>query len=150
MKPNVRIVSPEVLMEPLLSLMEETEAVPLVVSGSSMTPFLVHGRDTVLLSKIRRPLKKGDVILYRRISGAYVLHRICRVEGDRYTLVGDAQTVLEPGIRREQILALVTAVERKGRLLRPGDLCWEFFERIWIRLIPLRPALWAAYSRIRK
>lgn len=150
MEYNVRVLDPEVLMEPLLSLLEEAEAVPLVISGSSMTPFLVHGRDKVLLSKPRRPLKKGDMILYRRAGGAYVLHRICRAEGDSYTLVGDAQTTLEPGIRREQVLALVTAVERKGKLLRAGSFWWEFFEKIWIRVIPLRPALRAVYSRLRR
>lgn len=38
MEYNVRVLAPEVLMEPLLSLLEEAEAVPLVISGSSMTP----------------------------------------------------------------------------------------------------------------
>lgn len=139
---KVKVAAPEQIMEPLLGLLEETETVPLVITGSSMTPFLVHGRDTVYLSRPEEPFRRGDMLLYRRNSGAYVLHRVYRVEGERFTMVGDAQTVLEPGIRREQILARVTAVRRKGKLLRSGSFWWEFFEKIWIRLVPVRPLLW--------
>ena len=143
---NVRELDPQVLMPALLALLEETEMVPLVISGSSMTPFLVHGRDTVYLSKTTAPLKRGDMILYRRDSGAYILHRIFRAEGDTYTLVGDAQTLLEPGIRADQVLAVVTAVRRKGKLLKQGSFWWNFFGKVWIRMVPLRPAVRAVYS----
>ena len=143
---NVRELDPQVLMPALLALLEETETVPLVISGSSMTPFLVHGRDTVYLSKTAAPLKRGDMILYRRDSGDYILHRIFRAEGDTYTLVGDAQTMLEPGIRADQVLAVVTAVRRKGKLLKKGSFWWDFFEKVWIRMVPLRPAVRAVYS----
>lgn len=150
MEHTVKVLPAEELMDPLLGLLEDTESVPLVISGYSMTPFLAHGRDTVYLSKVKRPLKRGDMILYRRSSGAYVLHRIFCLEEGTYTLVGDAQTMLERGIRPDQVLALVTAVRRKGKLLRSGSFWWDFFEKIWIRMIPLRPAVVAAYSRIVK
>ena len=146
MESNVKVLSAEELMPPLLQLLEETDSVPLIISGSSMNPFLVHGRDTVYLSKIHHPLNRGDMILYRRHSGQYVLHRIYRAEPGSYTLVGDAQTALEHGIRREQVLALVTAVRRKGKLLGPGSFWWEFFQKVWIRMIPLRPGIVAIYS----
>lgn len=149
MKPELKIADPEVLMEPLLAVMEETGTVPLVISGYSMTPFLLHGRDTVYLSKVDRPLKKGDMILFRRDSGAYILHRILKkAEDGTYTLVGDAQTWLEPGIRQDQVLALVTAVRRKGRLLKAGSFWWIFFEKIWIHLIPLRPRILKLYGKL--
>lgn len=148
MEHNVKILPPEMLMDQLLGLLEDTESVPLVISGSSMTPFLVHGRDTVYLSKVKHPLKKGDMILYCRDNGAYILHRICRVEGETYTLVGDAQTLLEPGVRQDQVRAVVSAVCRKGKILRSGSFWWDFFERIWIRMISLRPAAMAVYSRL--
>lgn len=130
------------MMEPLLGLLEETDAVPLVISGNSMTPFLVHGRDTVYLSKPEEPFRRGDMLLYRRRNGAYVLHRVYRVDGDCLTMVGDGQTVLEPGICRDQILARVTAVGRKGKLLESGSFWWNFFEKVWIRMVPVRPILW--------
>ena len=151
MESKVKVLSPEELIPPLLSLLDETDCVPLVISGSSMTPFLVHGRDAVYLSKVRRSLRRGDMILYRRDSGSYILHRIYRVVEDCYTLVGDAQTELEHGIRQDQVLALVCAVRRKGKLLKPGSFWWDFFHHVWIRMVPLRPgirALYAAVSRL--
>ena len=111
---------------------------------------MAHGRDVVYLSKVRQPLKRGDMVFYRRDSGTYVLHRIYRVVGETYTLLGDAQTLPEPGIRPDQILALVTKVRRKGKILTKGSFWWLFFEKVWIRMVPMRPALRAAYSRIKK
>ena len=148
MKSNLKVLSSEELIPSLLELLEETDNIPLVISGSSMSPFLVHHRDTVYLSKVRQPLKRGDMILYRRTNGKYILHRIYRTEPNTYTLVGDAQTVLEQGITSNQVLALVTAVQRKGQLLKPGSFWWEFFRLVWIRLVPLRPGILAVYSWI--
>jgi len=150
MEHKVKILEPEQLMPQLLELLEITEPVPLVISGSSMTPFLVHGRDTVYLSKVRQPLKRGDMVLYRRSSGNYILHRVYRTEEDSYTMVGDAQFQLEPGIRPDQILAVVTAVRRKGKLLQKGSFWWTFFEKVWIRMVFLRPAVMAGYARMKK
>ena len=133
-------------MDQLLGLLEEAESVPLVISGNSMSPFLVHRRDTVYLSKITSPLKRGDMILYRRDSGAYILHRIWKAEGEPYCLEGDAQTAIAAGVRRDQVLAMVTAVCRKGKLLKKGSFWWMFFEKIWLGLISARPVLVRAYS----
>lgn len=148
MEHRVRVLPPEVLMGQLLGLLDGAEYVPLNISGSSMTPFLVHSRDTVYLSKVTRPLKKGDMILYRRDNGAYILHRIYRATPDGYWLVGNAQILIEKGVRPDQVLALVTAVRRKEKLLQPGSFWWDFFEKVWIRVIPLRPGIVAAYSAL--
>ena len=86
------------------------------------------------------------MIFYRRDSGTYVLHRICGVEGETYSLVGDGQSVIERGIRREQVLAIVTAVIRKGKLLKKGCFWWDFFEKVWLRLIPERRLAVRLYS----
>ena len=150
MEYRVRLVSPELVMEPLLGLLDEAEAVPLVVSGGSMTPFLVHRRDTVYLSKVDRPLKKGDMVLYQRMNGAYILHRVLKVAHDSYTMVGDAQTHPEPGIKMNQVRAVVTAVRRKDKLLQKGSFWWDFFEKVWIRMVPIRPAVRNTYSFMKR
>ncbi|MBR0445872.1 MAG: S24/S26 family peptidase [Oscillospiraceae bacterium] len=146
MEHKVRVIEPQLLTEQLPQLLQEAESVPLVISGSSMVPFLVHGRDTVYLSKVAQPLKKGDMIFYRRRGGQYVLHRICKVRDGSYDLVGDGQVAIERGIRPEQILAVVKAVRRKGKLLRKGSFLWEFFEHIWLVLRPFRPGIIRVYS----
>lgn len=148
MKPEVRSMAAEELMADLLQTLEVTDPVPLVISGSSMDPFLVHGRDTVFLSKLTRPIKRGDMVLYRRAGGQYILHRVYRA-GERLQLIGDGQVGIEPGIRPEQVLALVSAVRRNGKLLKPGHPTWVFYEKIWIRLIRSRPRLMGLYRRLR-
>lgn len=139
-----RCLPPEILLEEYCRLLQSESAVdalPLTISGNSMAPFLQHGRDTVYLSRITDPLRKGDVVLYRRRNGSYILHRICRIREDVYTMIGDAHFVKEPGIRREQILAVMTSARRNGKLLQPGNFCWEFFGKVWVRMIPLRRPL---------
>ena len=143
-----RIFAPEVLLEEYRQLLqdESIDALPLIISGNSMSPFLVHGRDTVYLSRLTRPVKRGDVLLYQRSNGVYIFHRVYRVENNSFTMVGDAQTELELGIRSEQVIAIMTSVERKGKRQAPGSFWWEFFEKVWIRIVPLRPLMRRVYA----
>jgi hypothetical protein len=96
-----------------------------------------------------QPLKRGDMILYRRSSGVYVLHRIYQERNGSYDLVGDGQVGLEPGIRREQVFAIAKAVRRNGKLLRKGSFLWEFFEHVWLPLLPFRSAISGLYRHIK-
>ena len=150
MERHQRVMQPEILLEEYRHLLkdENITALPLVISGNSMSPFLVHGRDTVYLSRLDRPAKRGDVLLYKRDSGAYILHRVYKADKDSYTMVGDAQTQLEQDIRPDQIIAIMTSVLRKGKLQKKGSFWWEFFEKLWIRIIPLRPIITKIYIYI--
>ena len=148
MERHNRVMQPEILLEEYRQLLEDENitALPLVISGNSMSPFLVHGRDTVYLSHLDRPAKRGDVLLYKRDSGAYILHRVYKADKDSYTMVGDAQTQLEQDIRPDQIIAIMTSALRKGKLQKKGSFWWEFFEKLWIKIIPLRPMLTKIYT----
>ena len=145
-----RVENTAALLERYRVLLEQGETLPVPIVGSSMAPFLVHLRDTVWVAAPVRPLKVGDIVLYQRDSGAYILHRICAVEGDRFTLIGDAHTVREPGIRRDQIFGVVVSAQRKGKEQAPGCFWWGFFAHIWPRIIGLRPALLHTYSILTK
>lgn len=142
----------ELLEEYRRVLLEEdaVQSLPLIISGNSMSPFLIHGRDTVFLSRLTRSARRGDMLLYQRTNGSYVLHRVYAVTAEVYTMVGDAQTVLEKGIRPEQVIAIVTKVIRKGKCLEPGCFWWDFFEKIWIRMVALRRPIWKLYSLVKK
>ena len=141
-----RIENTVAFMEKCRVLLEQGETVTLPVQGNSMAPFLVHRRDTVTVAKPTGKRKVGDIVLYQRAGGAYILHRICAVRGDSYTLIGDAHTVREYGVRQEQIFGIVTEISRKGSAEKPGTFWWEFFSRIWVRIIPLRPTAVGIYS----
>lgn len=132
----------------LRELTEQGHEVSIIVSGNSMSPFIVHQRDSIFFKKPDRELRRGDFVFFQRSSGQYVCHRIYKIKTDGYYMVGDAQTVIEGPIRREQIFGLITSVTRKGQQLAPGDFWWDFFEKVWIRMIPLRQPLLKAYSSI--
>jgi hypothetical protein len=140
----------EILIPRIMALLECSDAVPLVITGDSMMPFLAHGRDTVFLCKPQQALRVGDMIFYRRDNGRYILHRIVGIDDDRLRLLGDAQQIIEPGIRQDQVIAVVTAVRRKDKILKPGDFLWDFFEKVWIKLIPLRYYLLRIYLLIHR
>ena len=148
MKTETRILPPEVLLEEYRKLLQEEDVkeLPLTITGNSMSPFLIHGRDTVYLSRLTRPARRGDVLLYRRDNGAYVLHRVYAVTPETYTMVGDAQTELESGIRPDQVVAVMTRATRKDKELRPGDFWWDFFETTWLRFLPMRRPIHKLYT----
>ena len=147
---NLKTVNIYEYMPVLQELTEQGQEVSLLITGGSMVPFLVHERDRIFFKKPDRALKKGDMVFYRRTSGQYVMHRICRVTPEGLDLIGDAQSEIEHGIRPEQVFGLITKVQRKGKLLTEGDFCWMFFKYIWLHLIPLRAPLLRAYRALKK
>ena len=135
----IREVNNEQYISMLRSLTEDGKDVSLLISGSSMTPFLVHHRDYILFGKPQRKLRKGDMVFYQRTNGYYIMHRIFRVRPEGYYIVGDAQTDIEGPIKREQIFGLIKKVQRKGKWIDEHNFWWKFFEKIWINIVPLRP-----------
>lgn len=87
--------------------------------GTSMHPFLKSGRDSVVIEKKEGPYKKHDVLLYKRANGNFVLHRVYAIDSSGgkavYTMVGDAQTSLEYGVRDDMILGVLTGIYRNGK-----------------------------------
>lgn len=134
----------------LKQLVEEGETVSMRIVGSSMSPFLIHDRDLITFKAPERELKKGDMVFFQRESGQYVMHRIYAVKPDGYYMVGDAQTEIEGPISREQIFAVIIKVRRKDKWMEPGDFWWNFFERVWINIIPVRKAVVVFYSLVYK
>ena len=108
----------------LRTLIEEGKQVSMIISGSSMAPFLIHARDHIYLKSPSGELRKGDMVFYQRSNGEYVMHRIYNDKNEEYYLIGDAQTVIEGPIQREQIFAIIIKVKRKGKWIVPEDFQW--------------------------
>lgn len=146
MEHNKKQLQQDELLQILPQLLSEGASVPLLISGDSMYPFLKGGRDTVYLSAVTAPLRPGDMVLYRRNGGSMVLHRIIALGESGLCLLGDRQVSREWGVDPASVAATVTAVRRKGKLLRPGHPRWFFFAKLWPKLIPLRPYLIKLYT----
>lgn len=141
-----RVVDTNEYVSVLRELAGEGRVVSMLVVGSSMSPFLCHKRDYIYFTKPDRELRRGDMVFYQRDTGQYVMHRIYKRKKDGYYMVGDAQTQIEGPLRRDQIFARIIKVKRKGRIIEPGNFWWEFFEHVWIRIIPMRKVIEKLYS----
>ena len=134
----------------LRELTESGKEVSMLIAGNSMSPFLIHERDSICFKKPDRTLRRGDMVFYQRTSGQYVMHRIYKVSAEGYYIVGDAQQDIEGPVKREQIFALITRVRRKGKWIAPGDFWWEFFEHVWIRMVPVRRLIIGSYTKMKR
>lgn len=137
---------------PLLTeILEHGGTFSLTVTGMSMYPFLVGGRDKVTLAPVDRELKKNDLPLYRRADGSFVLHRIVKCEQDgTYTCCGDHQWTPETGLRREQMVALATAFVRKGRCATERNVLYRAYRTVWTWLLRWRPWIFSMDTRLRR
>ena len=147
---KMKVVNTREYVGMLKELTEEGKEVSMMIFGSSMAPFLIHARDMIYFKKPDRKLKKGDMVFFQRETGQYVMHRIWKIRPEGYYIVGDAQTQIEGPVKREQIFALITKVRRKERWMKPGDFWWEFFEHVWLHMIPLRHVLMRWYAKVIK
>ena len=121
--------------------LEEMEPVMrkvLAEGGTSMNPFLVQGRDCVVLAPLPERLKKGDAVLYKRKDGAFVLHRIVKIKNENYTMRGDNQFINEPGIRKNQMIGVVQEIRNADRKIRTDEKKYRIRVRIWMKTAFLR------------
>ena len=119
----------------------------LIVTGSSMRPLFHTGRDKVIL--VQRTPKKPDIILYRRDSGAYILHRIVRVKNGIFIVTGDNQWVLEE-VRPDQVLAVVDHWYKNGKKKTTKNLWYKLYVCFWVGCLPLRRPVLALRRRVGK
>lgn len=148
---SVRTVQADAYLSDMNELIARGYEVAITVTGGSMVPFLVHGRDQVYFGPIQKPLKHGDVVFYKRTDGKFVMHRICNIrKGNEYYLIGDAQKQKEGPIFREQIFAVVLAVKRKGEWIDSSSPVWKFFQHVWVRLVPFRGIIMKVYSLVQR
>ena len=136
------VLDTQAFLDMVCELLHEGQThVAVPVAGSSMVPFL-HNDDTVYLDLPDTPIKRGDIVLYTRSNGRYILHRVYKVlpEGG-FIMVGDAQQELELLPSLDMIHARVTAARHKGKLIRPGGWYWTAYRYLWLWLLPFRHRL---------
>ena len=140
-------------MEELMPLIREAlsagKSVRIYPMGTSMLPMLRQGKDSVVLSPITGKLRKYHIPLYQRDNGKYVLHRIIGA-GDTYTCMGDNQRKPEPGIREDQLIAVVTAFYRGERKISVSHPGYWLYCRIWYHGRRARQFLKKCLGRLRR
>lgn len=126
----------EISMDELMPLLQAQLASGvnprLTVTGTSMQPMLRNRKDSVLLCPAADP-KKGDILLYRRKNGSYVLHRVIGFSGNALLCCGDNQWCKEE-VSREQVEATVCGYYRDETKKSLTTFGYKFY----VNLLPLR------------
>lgn len=140
----------KITMEELLPFIDEAfknnKTFTIPITGTSMLPLLVQGRDTVTLKKCTETLKKGDLPLYRRKDGAFVLHRVVKVEkNNTYTMCGDNQFLKEKGISHDHIIGVVSDITRNGKTFSVDSKKYQLYVRAGLLFLNIR----YPYRRVR-
>ena len=109
--------------------------------GVSMLPLLRQGRDIMVIEpRGNGRMKKYDATLFKRDNGRYVIHRVLKVRENDYLICGDNCRQMEP-VREDQILGVLTEIQRNGKTIRVTDKGYLFYVHLWCDLYPIRFAL---------
>ncbi|MGN1233557.1 MAG: helix-turn-helix transcriptional regulator [Candidatus Cryptobacteroides sp.] len=120
-------------------ILAEGKVVRLNAKGRSMEPFILDGRDDVILASGIEP-KKGSIVLARTGEGI-VLHRIINIEGNAVTLMGDGNLYKTESCLKEDILALATRIIHRGKEIDPECFMEMFKAKLWMMARPVRRPL---------
>ena len=136
------------IIEEAIRLVREGVNVTLPVKGRSMLPFIIGGKESVILQKPEN-LKVGHVILAWVDGTHYVVHRIKAIDGEAVTLTGDGNLGALEHCQLSDVRALAThVVDAKGR---KHDLYTKWRMRgvyVWNVLFPLRRYILGVYRRL--
>lgn len=137
-------------MNDILSLLENG-SIQIKPKGYSMYPLFIPGRDYAIIDKADiSKLKRGDVILYRRVNGILVLHRICRITMSGIYTVGDNQTQVEGPLSEKQVKGILTGIIRNGHKFSVQHPLYRFFSMLWLTLRPVRRPISLFVAKIKK
>ena len=144
------MITDKVIIEEASRLAGEGVCVTLPVNGQSMLPFIIGGKESVILQK-PEALEVGHVVLAWVDGNHYVVHRIKEIDGDKVTLTGDGNLGGLEHCLLSDVRALAThVVDAKGR---KHDLYTKWRMRgvrIWNLLFPLRRYILGIYRRVKR
>ena len=130
-------------MEQLIPLVQlqlsESGKASLVVTGGSMLPMLRPMKDRVLLAPPEK-YTKGDIILYQRANGKYVLHRILQKKDGYSICCGDNQCEKER-VEDSWVLAVVTDFYKLRKQYSVANKRYRLYKWAWVTLFPIRRVL---------
>ncbi len=84
--------------------------------GVSMRPMLTERTEQIVIKKLDRQPKTNDVLLFKRASGQYVLHRMVGKKGDIFIIRGD-NCFSSERVPADCVLGRLTGFYRQNRFV---------------------------------
>lgn len=129
--------------------MKDGREIIIQARGNSMFPLMRNDKDSLKLAGADfSDIRKYDVVLIRRTTGAYIIHRVCKKTKDAFYMVGDNQTEIEGPLYPDQLLAVTVEVYRGGRTIKRGSALWNIYARLWMFLRPVRKPVLAVLMKV--
>ena len=142
------MITDERILEEAIRLVREGVSVTLPVNGNSMLPFIIGGRESVILKRAGL-VDVGDVVLAWVEGCRYVVHRIIRVDGKHITLMGDGNIVGTERCTVGDIKAIVThVVDANGKIHDINNKWRRRAAKVWFWIRPIRRYILAIYRRL--
>lgn len=124
------------------ALLREGKTVQFHPTGWSMFPLFSGPEDYAVVEPKTEPVKKMDVVVYRRPNGPLIIHRVIKVTPEGYYIVGDNQSIIEGPVAEDCILGRMIFFIRKGHTYSVRNPIYRFLSIIWRILRPVRmPAM---------
>lgn len=135
----------DLILAEAIRFVGEGVSVTFPVNGRSMLPFIVGGRESVILEKFDS-LKIGDVVLAWVDGHHYVIHRIVKMDGEKLTLMGDGNLIGVEHCRVSDVKArAVAVVNARGRRRSLDFGPRKAAAKAWVFLKPVRKWLLLPY-----
>ena len=142
------MITDSMIMQESIRLVDEGLCVTLPVNGQSMLPFIIGGKESVVLSHPVN-IKLGQVVLAWADGNRYVVHRIIRINGQHITLMGDGNLVGTEQCSMDDIKAVVTHVVNAKGQMHPLYTCRrQLAVHLWYWLLPIRHYLLTIYKKL--
>jgi signal peptidase I len=144
------LLSAPVIMELIEAVHEKGASFRFQARGYSMTPAIRDG-DIITVSPLQDFLpRRGDVLAFRHPEQPRMLvHRVLHVEKRKFFFKGDNCPEADGWMPAENILGLITKVERQGKArFWPNRLRLSSWANFYLVLYPLWPPVRRTLSKI--
>ncbi|PWJ61487.1 MULTISPECIES: S24/S26 family peptidase [unclassified Fibrobacter] len=136
----------EILLE-AIRMVESGVSVTFPVNGRSMLPFIIGGKESLILAKPEK-IKVGDIILAFVDGKRFVIHRVSCIQGENITLMGDGNLGSKEYCKIGDVKALATHAVNPAGIRR--DLYTKrrrIAAKLWKWAIPVRKYLLFIYRK---
>ena len=88
------------------------------VHGFSMMPLIRPEKDMITIMPLVRAPMVGDIVMFRRSDGKYIVHRVYKTFTDGIQTWGDNCLVADAPRKRKDVFGLIVSVERNEKIYR--------------------------------
>ncbi len=129
-------------VDDIYKMIKNGASVPIMVTGSSMMPFLKPNSDMVLLEGCsNNSFKAGDILLFRRADGKAVLHRLRKINSNGSLVMNGDSQVYSETVMPQDVIARAKKIVKEKKITDCDSKGFRFMFRLWYPTLHFRPTM---------